>query len=250
MLQLKVSRGQNSIEPTHPKLIELKKLLHQSSKLNITIEGNIGAGKTTLLKYLKQLGTDQMLTFREPLEKWTDFHGSNLLDLVYRDTSTWIFPFQSYALLTMLQNHTKEINERIKIMERSIFSARYCFIEAHVQKNNIDSIRFEILKQWYEFIMEKFQIQIDLVIYVRTTPLVLLQRIKKRNRPEEQNIEMDYLELLHEKHDDWLLKTKFPLTAKLIVLNGDNTREEILIELESKLLEWNQERFKHKSKHL
>lgn len=182
MLPLSISRGPNSIEPTNSKFTELKKLLNKSSKLNITIEGNIGAGKTTLLKYFEQFGKAQILTFREPLEKWTNFHGSNLLDLVYRDTPTWIFPFQSYALLTMLKNHMKAKDESIKIMERSIFSARYCFMEAHLQKNTIDSIRFEILKQWYEFMMEKFHIHIDLVIYVRTTPSVLSQRIKERNR--------------------------------------------------------------------
>lgn len=68
MLPLGISRGPNSIEPTNSKFTELKKLLNKSSKLNITIEGNIGAGKTTLLKYFEQFGKAQILTFREPLD--------------------------------------------------------------------------------------------------------------------------------------------------------------------------------------
>lgn len=50
------------------KFTALKHFLSKSSKFNIIIEGNIGAGKTTLLKHLEQLGTDQILTFREPLD--------------------------------------------------------------------------------------------------------------------------------------------------------------------------------------
>lgn len=72
---------------------------------------------------------------------------------MYSDPEKWAFPFQSYVQLTMLQNHlellniptTNDVNNEnsenvnknranaetffINIMERSLFSARYCFVE-------------------------------------------------------------------------------------------------------------------------
>lgn len=37
---------------------------------------------TTLLRYFEQEEI-KILTLREPLEKWTDVHGANLLNLLY-----------------------------------------------------------------------------------------------------------------------------------------------------------------------
>lgn len=217
------------------KLTKLNSFLNESSKFNIIIEGNIAAGKTTLLKYFDQIGQTKISTFGEPLEQWTNMHGYNLLDLLYQDTSNWAFAFQNYAMLTMMQNHIKEVNQNIKIMERSIFSARYCFIEAQVKLKNIDIIKFEILKEWFNFMTKNIQMKLDLIIYLRTTPNVALERVKKRNRPEEKNMNINYLTLLHELHDNWLINKQFPSPAQIIILNGDVTPEEIIEELESKI---------------
>lgn len=222
-------------KPNIPKYTALRRLLNSTSKFSVIIEGNIGAGKTTLLKYFDDCEPTRIFTFSEPLARWTDFHGSNLLELLYRETSSWIFPFQSFAMLTMLQHHTRDIGPNMKVMERSIHSARYCFLEAHREINNIDPIKFEILNEWFQFIIEKISINIDLIIYLRASPDVILQRIRERNRPEEQDISIDYLRLLHQKHDDWILNSKFPLPAKTIILNGNNSKGEILAELENKI---------------
>lgn len=112
----KVTKIETSVEP---------------KQFTIILEGNIGAGKSSLLKLFERNKNIKILTFREPLEKWTNINGINLLDLMYKDASTWAFPFQNYAILTMMQNHVKKTDEQIKIMERSVFSAMYCFVEAH-----------------------------------------------------------------------------------------------------------------------
>ena len=79
----------------------------------------------------------------EPVHLWRDLNGANLLDLMYADPAKWAYPFHSYVQLTMLQNHLEiaqhglGVNDNtptsdehfISIMERSLFSARYCFVE-------------------------------------------------------------------------------------------------------------------------
>lgn len=135
----------------------------------------------------------------------------------------------------MLENHTKQADENIKIMERSIFSAMYCFVEAHIILNTIDAVQAEILKQWFQFIASQIEIKIDLIIYLRTTPDILMERIKKRNRKEEMDIKTSYLNLLHQLHDDWLLHNKFPSPAPIIILDGNKNPAQITEELELKL---------------
>lgn len=180
----------------------------KTTKYNVIIEGNIGAGKTTLLKYFERIGPPKMRAFREPLDDWTNFHGTNLLDLMYRDASSWIFPFQVYSMLTFIKNHMKIVNENVKVMERSIYSAMYCFIEMHHQLENLDSTKYEILKQWFYHLINTSKVDVDLIIYLRTTPDILSERINQRNRVEEQNIDKKYLESLHKLHDEWLIEKK------------------------------------------
>lgn len=78
----------------------------------------------------------------EPVHLWRNLNGANLFDLMYADPIKWAYPFQSYVQLTMLQNHLElaahgpndlssspAAQHYISIMERSLFSARYCFAE-------------------------------------------------------------------------------------------------------------------------
>lgn len=44
---------------------------------------------------------------------------------MYNESEKWAFPFQTYVTLTMLQTHTAETTKRIKLMERSLYSARW-----------------------------------------------------------------------------------------------------------------------------
>ena len=44
------------------------------------------------------------------------------------------------------------------------------------------------------------------VIYIKCPPEVCSERIKKRSREGEDTIPLDYLEKIHEKHEEWLTK--------------------------------------------
>lgn len=117
------------------------------------------------------MGNLDIFTLSEPLDKWKNIHNSNLLDLMYEQPEQWATPFQSYAMLTMLQN---------------IYSTRYIFMEAHRKEKNINEINWQILKNWFEFITLNFKIKTNAIIYNRTTPETAFERLQKRNRPEEK----------------------------------------------------------------
>ena len=48
---------------------------------------------------------------------------------MYENPHRWGYLMQSYVLLTMMKLHHKPQDLPIAIMERSVFSARHCFVE-------------------------------------------------------------------------------------------------------------------------
>ncbi len=49
--------------------------------------------------------------------------------MFYDDPHRWAFVFETNALMTLANLHTQSAKAPVKVMERSIHSARYCFIE-------------------------------------------------------------------------------------------------------------------------
>ena len=96
----------------------------------IYIEGNVGAGKSTLLQFIRKHFDVQVLN--EPHELWQNVGSDNLLEKFFKDQKRWAFTLQSYITLTrvqQLQQATKENRNIVKIIERSVYSARYCFAQ-------------------------------------------------------------------------------------------------------------------------
>jgi deoxyadenosine/deoxycytidine kinase len=85
------------------------------------VEGNIGAGKTTFLDRFSP-SEDNVEVMAEPVDRWRDVKGNNLLSLMYEDPARYSLLFQTYVQLTMLQQHNKECDadKDAKIMERSL----------------------------------------------------------------------------------------------------------------------------------
>lgn len=57
----------------------------QSKPFTVVVEGNIGSGKTTLLNYFSKFSDVEVL--QEPVEKWRDVQGHNLLVCRYKCTT-------------------------------------------------------------------------------------------------------------------------------------------------------------------
>ncbi len=55
----------------------------------VSVEGNIGSGKSTMLQFYSEL--DDVQLHPEPVEKWQNLHGHNLLEKLYTDPKRWSF---------------------------------------------------------------------------------------------------------------------------------------------------------------
>lgn len=171
----------------------------------ILIEGNIGSGNSTLLSFLEKFNGIQ--TIPEPIDKWKNLNGSNLLQLMYENPQKWAFPFQSYVMLTQLENYITMSSKPTQIMERSILSTRNCFIKNLFEENKIEKVQYDIIEKWCEFAENNFKIEPHLIIYLRTTPEIAFERAVKRKRPEELQLPIRLFQRLHDYHENWLFKS-------------------------------------------
>lgn len=192
----------------------------------IAVEGNIGSGKTTFLQHFAQHRFVDVLT--EPVDKWQNVHGHNLLQLMYESPSRHGLTFQSYVQLTMAQLHGKAPssgNVHMKMMERSVWSSRHCFAENLYKDNGLSDSEFAVLCEWFDFLnlTPDLDVGVDLIIYLQTTPQVAWKRVKERARSEEKVISIDYLTQLHDLHEDWLIhgSPERRDRAPVLVVNAD-----------------------------
>ena len=117
-------------------------------------------------------------------------------------------------------------------MERSLFSARYCFVENLFRSGLLQPCEYYILDQWFNVSLPSATV--DLIIYLQSNPDVVFDRIKKRARPEERAITLDYLHTLHQLHEDWLVHKKFPLPAEVLIIDANTPLDQIVSIYEQK----------------
>jgi deoxyadenosine/deoxycytidine kinase len=180
----------------------------------ILAEGNIAAGKSTFLKIIESDLKNLASIDYEPLNKWTNFKGCNLLNKLYEDPYKYSFQFQTYVQLTMAEIQFNSSEKPIRIIERSLFSRRYVFIEALKVLKHISVDEYNILIEWFKFLSDKLQ-PINEIVYLWTDPAIAHQRLLNRARHEEGTVSLEYLELIHSLHEQWLIKTANQTDPKL-----------------------------------
>jgi len=173
----------------------------------LIVEGNIGAGKSTFLKIIQEHLACQVVF--EPHEKWQNIaNQGNLLENFYTDTPRWAYTFQSYAFITRTlaqKNNALKNPYSTQILERSVFSDRYCFAKNLFESGQMSNLEWTLYLEWFSWFLDDHVKKPDGFIYLRTNPQTCYKRLLKRNRSEEQSVPLAYLEKLHEKHERWLV---------------------------------------------
>ncbi|XP_023646594.1 thymidine kinase 2, mitochondrial [Paramormyrops kingsleyae] len=211
----------------------IRKLLRigEEKKTVICIEGNIASGKTTCLEYFSKTSNLEVNT--EPVSRWRNVKGHNPLALMYQDPMRWGITLQTYVQLTMLEQHLSAVSAPMKMMERSIYSAKYIFVENLYRSGKMPQVDFAVLTEWFDWITKNIYIPVDLIVYLQTSPQTCLERIKQRCREEEKVIPLEYLEAIHQLYEDWLInQTLFPVPAPVLVIPADHNLQKMLHQYE------------------
>ncbi|XP_042737671.1 deoxycytidine kinase 2 isoform X1 [Lagopus leucura] len=190
-------------------------------------ESFAAAGKSTLVRLLEK-HSDEWEVIPEPIAKWCNIQtsedeceelstsqksGGNLLQMLYDKPTRWAYTFQTYACLSRVRAQLKPISAKlheaehpVQFFERSVYSDRYVFASNLFESGNINETEWAIYQDWHTWLLNQFQSEIELdgMIYLRTTPQKCMERLQKRGRKEEEGIDLEYLENLHYKHETWL----------------------------------------------
>jgi len=197
-------------------------LRNMQRPITVLVEGNIGAGKSLFLnRFRDQPGFKVM---EEPVHKWRNLNGLNLLQLMYEDPVRWSLTFQTYVQLTMLEHHLEtSADYPVKILERSIYSARYCFVENLKKEGKMQPAEYEVLDAWFQYLTSgsNWNLGADLIVYLKTSPEIAYERLKQRNRGEEKLISLQYIKDLQDLHEDWLCHAKFPIPGQVLTIEAD-----------------------------
>ena len=185
-----------------------------------TIEGNIGSGKSTLLEMLKK--NNKIISIQEPVEIWREIKddaGRDMIEKFYSNQEKYAFSFQMMAFISrihLLRKKLSENSEGIFISERSVYTDRHVFAKMLFDDKKIESVNYEIYLKWFdEFVKD---LPIKGIIYLKTTPTMCFERIKKRNRKGEENISIEYINKCHVYHEEWIKNA-----SKVLTLDGDKT---------------------------
>lgn len=171
------------------------------------MESNIAAGKSTFIEMFKNYpGAENFIEFIPiPIKEWMSLNNKNLLQMYYQRPRKYAYILQNYINLTIIQSHERKpsnANVTTRVFERSLNSAFKIFSINCMETQKLEAIEFDILREYYKFNSKKYKY--DMIIYLRTSPEICFERLKKRNRIEENSITLEFLKEIHKLHDEWL----------------------------------------------
>lgn len=161
----------------------------------IAIAGNIGSGKTSLT---------EILTERFKAKAYYENINNPYIADFYEDMNRWSFNFQMHFLGSRIKQ-TLEIQERegYVIQDRTIYEDAHIFADNLHQMGLMSSRDFDTYMKIYELATHLVPIP-DVLIYLRASVPTLVSQILKRGRSYEMAIDIDYLERLNNKYNNWI----------------------------------------------
>jgi deoxyguanosine kinase len=158
----------------------------------LAIEGVIGVGKTTLARLLRPIFNAQLL-----LEV---FEENPFLADFYTDRERYAFQTQIFFLLSRYQQQ-RAVSGLLSTGDSLI--ADYTFEkDALFAGINLKGDEYDTYYQVHQALAEKIPLP-DLIIYLRASTDVLMQRIAHRDRPYERDMELAYIDDLNQAYEEF-----------------------------------------------
>jgi deoxyguanosine kinase len=159
----------------------------------IAIEGVIGVGKTTLARLLQPAFESTLL-----LEV---FEENPFLSDFYADRQRYAFQTQIFFLLSRYHQQRRAVHEALA-GGASLISDYTFEKDALFARINLQGDELEMYYRVHEALAEKIPLP-DLIVYLRASTDVLMQRIASRDRTYERNMERAYIEELNQAYENF-----------------------------------------------
>jgi deoxyguanosine kinase len=161
----------------------------------IAIEGVIGVGKTTLARLLQPMFKAQLL-----LEV---FEENPFLAEFYGDRERYAFQTQIFFLLSRYHQQKavpKHLSNGGHVVADYTFEKDALFAGINLSGDELD-----VYHEVHQALAEKIP-NPELIIYLRASTDVLMQRIASRDRPYERDMERAYIDQLNHAYEDFFGK--------------------------------------------
>ena len=177
--------------------------------MHIGIAGNIGSGKTTLTRMLSEhygwTPKYEAVTYNPYLEDY------------YKDIKRWSFNLEVYFLQQRFRDVLEiDSSDDVIIQDRTIFEGVYIFVANNKSMGNLSDRDYETYMDLFKLMMSLVKAP-DLLIYLRSSVPHLVSQIQKRGREYEKSIELDYLEGLNNRYEQWI--SEYP--GRVLVIDAD-----------------------------
>ena len=170
----------------------------QNNQMHIAIAGNIGSGKSSITALLaKHYGW-------EP--RYEAVEGNPYLEDYYRDIHRWSFNLEVYFLKERFRDLIAIAQtDHAIIQDRTIFEGVYVFMANNHAMGNLSDRDFDTYMELFHQMMSLVKLP-DLMIYLRASVPHLVSNIQQRGRDYEQSIQLEYLQNLNQRYDDFIYK--------------------------------------------
>ena len=162
----------------------------------IAIEGCIGVGKTTLAKILSNKLNGQLLL--EIVEE-----NPFLVDF-YQNKDNFAFQTQIFFLLSRFKQQ-RELSQ-VNMFSRHVVSDYILDKDKIFAKLNLKESEYDLYTEIYNNLGNEIKPP-DLLIYLRAPFEIIMQRIEKRGRTFEKNMDEEYIKNLILFYDEYFYKT-------------------------------------------
>jgi deoxyadenosine/deoxycytidine kinase len=178
----------------------------------LAVAGNIGVGKTELTRRLSdELG---WAAYYEPVLQ------NPYLDSFYQNMPRWSFHLQIYFLSERFKAQAEIAKSPMPfIQDRTIYEDAEIFARTLHDQGSMTDVDYENYASLFH-VMVSYLRKPDLILYLKATPPVLMDRIRKRGRASEQSVAIDYIARLNRAYDDWMRRAR----AEMEVLEIDTDR--------------------------
>ncbi|WP_088044622.1 deoxynucleoside kinase [Bacillus sp. EAC] len=164
----------------------------------ITIAGTVGVGKSTMTNALAEA-----LNFRTSFEK---VDTNPYLDKFYQDFARWSFHLQIYFLAERFKEQKRMFEYGGGfIQDRSIYEDTGIFAKMHYEKGTMSDVDYETYTSLFDaMVMSPYFPAPDLLIYLEGTFDEVVERIKERGRPMEQQTPIEYWKEMNTRYENWI----------------------------------------------
>ncbi len=177
----------------------------------VAVAGNVGVGKSTLTQMISEhMGWKAFYEAVDDNPYLADF---------YSDMRTWSFHSQIFFLTRRLRHHHQlmEWPDSV-IQDRSVYEDAEIFARNLYQQGSMTQRDWDSYLELYN-VLTDFLPAPDVVVYLRASITTLQDRIQRRGREFEQDIDPHYLNRLNLLYEDWI--GRFKLSPVLIVPADD-----------------------------